>query len=456
VNDLAAQVLERVQAAEPAVEVQVSTDRHRLALTRFANSVIHQNVAEDVVTVRTRVHLQGRTASAATTVSGEDGLAALVQRTLDAVRVAPLDPGWPGLAPPSPPPSVPPVDTATAAASPADRAAVVRAFVDAAGGLETAGYCRTDHWTGAFANSLGHAIEGENADVAVAAIARRDGCDGVARSTSRRLADIDGGALGARAAAKANASIEPVELPPGRYEVVLEPTAVADVLEWLSAAGFNAKAVAEGRSFVRLGDEQFDASVRLVDDATAAGWWYDADGTPHRRLVLVDGGTSVALTHDRRTAAAAAATSTGHGIGMAAMGARAMFLALEPSDPAAVATEVAGPVVDSAAAELVSGVERGVLVSDLWYTRVLDPRTLAITGLTRNGVWLIEGGEVTTPLRNFRFTQSYAQALMPGAVKAIGRAAAPVPGDSYVATSPRWTAPALHLASWNFTGGASG
>ena len=97
-----------------------------------------------------------------------------------------------------------------------------------------------------------------------------------------------------------------------------------------------------------------------------------------------------------------------------------------------------------------------MLVSDLWYTRVLDPRTLAVTGLTRNGVWLIEDGTVTSALRNFRFTQSYAQALMPGAVRGIGRAASAIPGDSYVAISPRWTAPPLHLASWNFTGGASG
>ena len=197
--------------------------------------------------------------------------------------------------------------------------------------------------------------------------------------------------------------------------------------------------------------------MRIVDDAPAAGWSYDPDGTPHRPLVLVDAGTSVALTHDRRTAAAAGAVSTGHAIGSAAMGARATFLTLEPSEPGALAAEVDGPVVDSSAAELVSGVERGVLVSDLWYTRVLDPRTLAVTGLTRNGVWLIEGGEVTTPLRNFRFTQSYAQALMPGS-RARRSAVRPrrSPATRYVATSPRWTAPALHLASWNFTGGASG
>ena len=82
--------------------------------------------------------------------------------------------------------------------------------------------------------------------------------------------------------------------------------------------------------------------------------------------------------------------------------------------------------------------------------------TLALTGLTRNGVWLVEDGQVTTPVRNFRFTQGYAQALAPGNVTAIGRTADPIPGDTYTTTSPRWSCPALHIASWNFTGGASG
>ncbi len=87
---------------------------------------------------------------------------------------------------------------------------------------------------------------------------------------------------------------------------------------------------------------------------------------------------------------------------------------------------------------------------------MLDPRTLSLTGLTRNGVWLIEDGEVTAPVKNFRFTQSYARALAAGNVLGIGRTATPIPGDTYAATSPRYTCPALHLASWNFTGGASG
>ena len=453
---LAERVLDLVRAAEPAAEVEVAVSRNRLALTRFANSVIHQNVAEDTLGVHLTVHHEGRTVSGSSTGAEESGFQSLIERTVASARVAPLDPGWPGVAPPAEPGPVAEMDLATAEASPTVRAALVGAFVEAAGGLETAGYCRTNHWSGAFVNSAGQAVAAESADVGLVGIARRPGSDGVARAASGRLADIDGTVLGARAAAKANAGVDPVELPPDHYEVVLEPTAVADILEAFTVYGFNAKAVAERRSFVRLGDDQFDAAIHLVDDAPAAGSAYDAEGTPHRRLVLVDGGTTVALTHDLRTAAQAGATSTGHSVGSAAFGAVARHLNLLGSESGAVGAEVDGPVVDSAAAELVAGVERGVLVTDFWYTRVLDPRSLAITGLTRNGMWLVERGEVTTPLRNFRFTQSYAQALMPGAVRAVGRSVAAMPGDTYSASMPRWTAPGLHLASWHFTGGASG
>jgi predicted Zn-dependent protease len=104
----------------------------------------------------------------------------------------------------------------------------------------------------------------------------------------------------------------------------------------------------------------------------------------------------------------------------------------------------------------VAAVERGVLVTDLWYTRVLDPRALVLTGLTRNGVWLIERGEIARPLRNFRFTQAYPQALMAGNVLGVGRTTSALPGDTYSASMPWWTAPALRLRAWNFTGGASG
>jgi predicted Zn-dependent protease len=470
-RDHAADAVERVARALEGADVLAATNRHRLALTRFANSAIHQNVSEDVTRLQLTVHHQGRTASGSATVVEPGDVAVLVERTVEAVGIAPLDPGWPGVAAPAPAGSTPPVDQATAHASPADRARLVLDFVEGAGGLETAGYCRTNHWAGSLATSGGQLVSGEAVECGMSGIARHQGADGAARHAPLTLAELDGAALGARAAAKARAQSSPVDLEPGRYEVVLEPAAVADLLLNVAAAGFNGKAVNERQSFVRLGDEQFDPAISLVDDPLAVGFGFDHEGTPRRRHVLVDAGTTVALAHDRRTAAeaGAGAMSTGHGFEIRfAVGAIAQHLCLltPGSHPdadhldahlvARPAGEVDGPVVDASVAELVAGVERGLLVSDFWYTRVLDPRALVITGLTRNGVWRIENGEITTPVSNLRFTQSYAQALMAGNVRAVGSAATPLPGDTYSATSPRWTCPALHLAAWNFTGGAAG
>ncbi len=455
--DLATQVLDLVRAeVGAAAEAEVTVRRVDSALTRFANSFIHQNVADDTTTVTLRLHVDGRTASASTTLTSTDGLRDLVARTVSAARLSPEDPHWPGLTPATPLAGEGNVDEATAAATPAERAQRVRAFVDAAGGLETAGYCRTSSWRVAFANSAGQAVTTATTEAAMDGIVRHDGADGVARQASVRLADLDGATLGARAAAKARAAADPVELPPGRYEVVLEPNAVADLLTNLSFYGFNGRIVAERRSFVELGAAQMDPSVTIVDDPFAPGrpgLAFDLEGTPRQRLVLVDAGTTVAVAHDRRTAAqmGGGTTSTGHAVDFRGGGPLALNLGMLPSGGAAGAD--APELVDPAAAALIAGVGRGLLVSDLWYTRVLDPKTLVVTGLTRNGVWLVEDGQIVGPVRNLRFTQSYPQALGPGAVRAVGPVASLVPTGWGVMW---WSAPALHLASWNFTGGASG
>lgn len=455
--ELAGRVLELVRAASKDAEAEVAVERDSLALTRFANSYIHQNVAEDTTTVRLRLHAGGRTVATATTDTTAEGLRALVSRNTAAIGHAPPDPGWPGLAPPAPLSGEPGFDAATEAADPAERAQRVRAFVDAAGGLETAGYCRTRRWAAAYANTAGQSVAGQTTEAAMDGIARVGRIDGMARAASVRLSDLDGAVLGARATAKARAATDPVELPPGRYEVVLEPAAVADLLENLAVWGFNGKALVERRTFAELGAAQFDPSVTLVDDPFAAGspgWPFDAEGTPKRRLVLVDAGVTTAVAHDRRTAARVGdgAVTTGHALSTGGQfGAFPLNPGLAPG-PGQPDRANAG-VADPAAADLVGGVEHGLLVTDLWYTRVLDPKTLAVTGLTRNGVWLIEDGKVTTPVQNLRFTQSYPRALGPGAVKGIGPVPTVIPGELI----PRWSrAPAVHLASWNFTGGASG
>ena len=242
----------------------------------------------------------------------------------------------------------------------------------------------------------------------------------------------------------------------------MEPTAVIDLVGVMASYGFNAKDVAERRSFVELDRAQFDPAISLVDDPIephGAGLTFDVEGTPKRRLVLVDAGVSTALTHDRRTAAQAGVASTGHALpGGAAWGGIATHLHLLPAgngspNGSGAPTEVDGPAADSAVADLVAQVGRGLLVTDNWYTRVLDPRTLVVTGLTRNGVWLIEDGKITQPVQNMRFTQSYPEALAAGAVLGVGGQSVALPSEWDVMIC---RAPALRLASWNYTGNASG
>jgi predicted Zn-dependent protease len=467
--DIAAVVLGLVKAAGPGAadaEAEVVIRREELALTRFANSHIHQNVADIAVSVRLRLHLDGRTASGSTTRTDQDGLRQLVERTVAATRLSPPDPGWPGLAPAAALLASGTADGAVAAATPEDRAAKVRSFVDGAGGLTTAGYCRTRYTTVTFANSAGQSAQSAGTEVVLDGIARLGGNDGVARGSGTGLSGVDGALLGARAAAKARVGGEPVELPPGRYQVVLEPTAVHDVLRCLSIYGFGGRAVNERRSFARVGEAQLDPSVSIVDDATApgaVGLTVDAEGTPKRPVELVTAGVTMAVAHDRRTAAEAGTSSTGHAVLDGFWGPMPVNLRLARANggggvageggAGASPSEVDGPVADSEVEELVAGVDRGVLVTDHWYTRVLDPRTLVMTGLTRNGVWLIEGGQLVAPLRNMRFTQSYPEALGPGAVLGIGRHSTTLTSN-YEDSS--LVVPALRLASWNFTGGASG
>jgi predicted Zn-dependent protease len=441
--DTVAEVLELVAGRSRSAEAEVTVRTGVSALTRFATSFIHQNVAEDLSHVLLRVAADGHVASV--TLDGpvdRPHLERLVTNAFDAAEAMPVDPEWPGLTSPMAPVEADHWDEATAAATADDRAARVRAFVDAAGGLETAGYCSTLAVHLTFGNTAGQRLSGRATAAVLDGIARTSTADGSGRDGSARLADLDGQAVGERAARKARDASDPTDLEPGRYEVVLEPDCVANILSFLLVHGFNGKAVEEGRSFARVGDAQFDPAVSLRDDVTDAnttGIPFDVEGTPKRPLDLVRDGVTRSLLHTRRTAKAMGATSTGHAVeGGAAWGALGANLVLEPGDRS----------VD----DLVGGVRRGVLVTDFWYTRILDPRTQVVTGLTRNGVWLIEDGRVVRPITNLRFTQSFLDALGPGNVRGVSsdQALLLAGWDSI------YVVPALHLASWNFTGGAKG
>lgn len=444
-TDTAARVLELVSATRPGAEAAITVTRETSALTRFAESFIHQNVADEADVVTLQVHVDGRTASAQGNGTSVDALTSLVESALATAALRPADATYPGLAAPAALVAAGNWDEDTAA-EPEARAAVVRAFVDAAEGLSCAGYCQTVRTEAAFANSAGQAVRGRVTEAGLHAIARTGRSDGVARDAGVALSGLDGHRLGAAAAAKARNGMEQIDLPPGRYEVVLEAGAVSDLVAGLLWQGLNGKAVAEGRSFAEVGAQQFDEAITLYDDSTddrASGLPFDAEGTPKQRLDIVSSGVVTGVPHDRRTAAACGTASTACAVpGGERWGAF-------PSD-----VRLAGGTSD----DLVAGVERGLLVTDFWYTRALDPRTLVYTGLTRNGVWLIEDGRLGSAVSTLRFTQSYVDALAPGAVRGVSSQQYAVPGG--VAPVARGTGSlvvsSLRLASWNVTGGAAG
>jgi predicted Zn-dependent protease len=438
--ELADRVLDLVDGR---AEAQVTASHMTEGLTRFANSRIHQHVGERTASIDLRLVRDGRTATASTSRLTAEGLQALVDATLAQVEVTPVDPDLPGLTPPHDVPVLDHVDPSTVGATPDDRAEVVAGFVEAGPQYDVAGFCETRHVRIAFANSLGHRA----ADAATHAVCNgihRDGpVAGMGHGESRALADLDGTAIGARSARLAQLAVDPVDLAPGPMPVVLGPEAVATIAIFLGLYGFNARAVSEGRSFVHLDEQQFDPAFSLRDDVTDprnVAWGFDAEGTARRRLDLVRDGVSVALAHDRRTAAQAGTESTGHHVpGSDVMGPMPTDLVVAPG----------GQSPD----ELVAGIDRGLLVTSFNYCRVLDPRTVVVTGLTRNGTFLIEDGRIGAGVGNLRFTQSFVEALAPGHVRGVGT------DDRYAMNefdAGMTIAPSIALDRWNFTGGAEG
>ena len=228
---------------------------------------------------------------------------------------------------------------------------------------------------------------------------------------------------------------------------MLEPKAVAEVLLFPAYLGFNGKQHAEGTSFVHLGEAQWDAGVDLWDDATDPR----ALGSPSTTRAHRPGGSTWCgpacpsgwpttggrppWPGRRRPATRAATRPTFRGVVILGV------LVLVHGNGGAGA----GP------GDVLAGVERGLLVTDLWYNRILDPKTQVVTGLTRNGLFLIEGGEVVGAVRNLRYTQSVAGAFGPGRVLAFGDDARLVGQDGV-----RVFTPSVRLGLWAFTGDATG
>ncbi len=262
---------------------------------------------------------------------------------------------------------------------------------------------------------------------------------GWADATQPDIKDIDPEQLTAVALEKALAGRNPKSLPPGEYDVILEPAAVAELLLFMAWEGFGALPYLEGRSFVsgKLGQKVLGENVTIVDDVyhpQTLGLNFDYEGMPRKRVVLVDHGAAKAVVHDRKTAKEAGTKSTGHALPLP-----------NTNGPMPLNLMLAGG--DSSLDEMIAGTDRGLLITHFHYTNILDPVPLMITGMTRDGVFLVEKGRVKHPVKNFRFTESVVKAF--NQVEALGRETA----YAHAFWGGGIVCPAAKIRGFNFSSG---
>jgi predicted Zn-dependent protease len=409
------------------------------ALTRFANSEIHQNVASAEIFVNLRF-VRGRQVGVASAGRMDDeGVRALVERAGDiAANVEELE-DWAGL-PEADAPQ--PLEAAwsdgTAGATPELRADGARAVIAAAdeAGVTAFGSFSTDAEAVAVASSKGiRAAERRTTSQLLTVTMGPDDGTGYAEQCAVDATTIDAAAVGREAAERARSSRNPVAIEPGDYPVVLHHYAVVDLLDMLGYLGFSALAVQEDRSFFETGKQVASPLVTITDDGRdPAGlpMSFDAEGVPKQRLALLDAGVCRDLAFDAQTAARVGRRSTGHGLP-----------APNPYGP--FPTNMVMSAGDASFEELVGGLDRGLLVTRFHYTNPVHGKRVIITGMTRDGTFLVEGGHVVGPVHNLRFTMSYLDAL--AGVEAVSRERRCIRG--FLGGS---VVPAVRLASFSFTG----
>ena len=399
-------------AAAGATDVEALVSADEAQLTRFANSEIHQNVAETNASCNLRFAIGRRIGVASTGRLDDEGLRRLVDRAAAIAGNVEELANWAGLPEPEGPiPALPAAfAAATADASPERRAEGARAVIAAAdeAGVVAYGSFATTTERLAVANSNGVRAAGERTWSQLITVSMGpDGGTGYAEGAAVDATTIDAAALGHEASAKARATANARPIEPGDYPVVLEEYAVVDILDMLGYLGFSALAVQEERSFVEIGKRVGSDLVTIWDDgADPAGlpMAFDYEGVAKRRVPLIEQGVCRGLVYDSQTAARAGVHSTGHGLP-----------APNPYGPFPLNMLMAAG--STPRKELIGGLDRGLLVTRFHYTNPVHPKLGIVTGMTRDGTFLVEGGRIVAPVRNLRFTQSYLQAI--AAVSAV-------------------------------------
>ena len=431
-------ILDKAMGLSKAEEADFYFSIKEQGLTRFANNGIHQNVSHSDAQLHIRATVGKRLGRAVTNDLSDGGLAKAVEQARQNAALMPEDPNFPGLPDPKVALSVNSYDEPTARYSPEDRAQTVAIVCRKAqaNSLTASGACRTGTEEAAVASTRGIRAYHASTFAGLIITAMSDTSAGWAKGGSWRVSDMDAETLAAEAVDKSLQGQNPQLIEPDNYTVVLDHYAVDDILAALSVYGMSAQAVQDGRSWMNgiIGQRAMGPRISIWDDGLDPEGWpvpFDAEGIPRQRVAVVTEGVVGDPVHNSYTATKESKSSTGHQWN---------------STGSPVASNLFMKPGDDTLEGMIASTGRGLYITRFHYTRLMHSKGCVMTGMTRDGTFLIEDGRISYPVKDLRFTQSYVEAL--AEVEAVGNSSKLFLNEFGLATR----VPMLKLSSFNFTG----
>ena len=391
-------------AQSQADGVFVSLSACETALSRFSENQISQNVRKNTFSLTVTSYFGKRSASASTTELDKDAIALTVKRSEDLASIAPEDPEWVELlSSQTYSDRTPAFDRATASLSPLRKGEIIQQVCTLSkdAGVNGSGTLSFQVSLNAIGNSAGLRGCDRTTEADFSFTARVDNGSSWNRCTAWSIDQLPITEMTEKVIERAIASRNPQTIKPGDYTVVFEPSAFASLLPWV-IWNLDARAADEGRSFMsrnddsgnpignKVGERLFSPMVRVERDPAhplLQGGRFFGNGLSNDRLDIIKDGVPQTLSYSRYWAKEQDKQPTG-----------AMY-----------------PIVmtgsDKSVGDLIASTERGIFVSRAWYVRYVNPRTLEVTGMTRDGTFLIENGKISHPIKNLRFNQSLPEML---------------------------------------------
>ncbi len=436
--------LDKVLAKSPASETEILYIGNKTGLTRYANSIIHQNVYESNCQVYFRTVLGKKVGVSCTNSLELNDLKIALENSIDIAKQQQENPEFPGLAKPGKIKSIDTFNERTANYSPHQRAKIVKGIIGEASkkNFDVAGSLSTVSGEFAVINTNGMRAYQPMSSASVNMIMMSDNSSGYAADTSRNITDIDFDLLAKRAVDKCDKSQNPIQIDPGVYEVILEPSAVAEILEWLNYIGLGSKSFEQKLSFLsgKVGKKVTSELISIYDnglDSKTIAFPFDFEGVPKKRVSFIDKGIAKGVVYDRISAVKAKTKTTGHAI------------MPDSTNEGAIGLNVQMAPGKSSKVKMIKSVKKGILVTRFHYINgFIDTRNSVLTGMTRDGTFLIENGEISSGIKNLRFTDSIMKAWK--TTKAVSKERERI--ASWWSAIGCTTVPTLQIKKFNFSG----